>query len=477
MEKEELFEDPYIDESVYRFKQKKRLRRIVAYSVLGVFALVYLVGAGYFSTHFSNNTTLNGYDVSYKTISDVDEMLHSDMDAYSLDVEFTNGTEKINNGDGSLCLELDESVKSIKNRQTPFLWFLYLFDNSDLSVKYNAVYNEEDMKKYISNMPYMKTYNMEPSINARVRMEDGEAYVVDDITGTELKADNVYSAVFKALNSVETSVDLYSNNCYIPAKITDDSEVIAKGLASANDFLSIKAQYDFDGYIVDIPKEDLSTLAYIDDKGNVVVSKTNVISYAKKFAEKYSTSYTERNFKTHDRKTIKVYGGYYGWLLDSEKESEELYDLLCKGEDFKKEPACDHKGYTYGEDNDIGDTYVEIDLANQKVYAYVDGKLKVETSCVSGNTSAGHNTPGGLYGLTYKAMNVTLKGADYESPVTYWMPFNGGIGLHDATWRSRFGGSIYYYSGSHGCVNLPYSAAADIYSIVEAGMPVVCYWD
>ena len=74
-------------------------------------------------------------------------------------------------------------------------------------------------------------------------------------------------------------------------------------------------------------------------------------------------------------------------------------------------------------------------------------------------------------------MNVTLKGADYESPVTYWMPFNGGIGLHDATWRSRFGGSIYYYSGSHGCVNLPYSAAADIYSIVEAGMPVVCYWD
>ena len=66
-------------------------------------------------------------------------------------------------------------------------------------------------------------------------------------------------------------------------------------------------------------------------------------------------------------------------------------------------------------------------------------------------------------------------GEDYETPVTFWMPFNGGIGLHDATWRGRFGGSIYRGNGSHGCVNLPYSAAEKIFKSLSPGEPVVVY--
>ena len=49
----------------------------------------------------------------------------------------------------------------------------------------------------------------------------------------------------------------------------------------------------------------------------------------------------------------------------------------------------------------------------------------------------------------------------------YWMPFNGGIGLHDASWRSKFGGEIYKNSGSHGCVNLPRSVAETIYNNID----------
>ncbi|MEI3138955.1 MAG: L,D-transpeptidase [Lachnospiraceae bacterium] len=60
--------------------------------------------------------------------------------------------------------------------------------------------------------------------------------------------------------------------------------------------------------------------------------------------------------------------------------------------------------------------------------------------------------------------------------MTYWMPFNGGIGLHDANWRSSFGGSIYQTNGSHGCVNLPRSAAKEIYERVYDGIPIICYY-
>ena len=57
----------------------------------------------------------------------------------------------------------------------------------------------------------------------------------------------------------------------------------------------------------------------------------------------------------------------------------------------------------------------------------------------------------------------------------YWMPFNGNIGLHDASWRDAFGGHIYYMKGSHGCINLPTQKAAEIYDQVEKGEAVVVY--
>ena len=56
------------------------------------------------------------------------------------------------------------------------------------------------------------------------------------------------------------------------------------------------------------------------------------------------------------------------------------------------------------------------------------------------------------------------------------MPFNGGIGIHDATWRSSFGGNIYVAGGSHGCVNAPYSLANTIFNNIDSGTPVVCYY-
>ena len=64
----------------------------------------------------------------------------------------------------------------------------------------------------------------------------------------------------------------------------------------------------------------------------------------------------------------------------------------------------------------------------------------------------------------------------YEQPVTYWMPFNGNVGIHDAdTWRSEYGGEIYKTSGSHGCVNTPTANAEKIFNTVEIGTPVIVY--
>lgn len=114
---------------------------------------------------------------------------------------------------------------------------------------------------------------------------------------------------------------------------------------------------------------------------------------------------------------------------------------------------------------------IVINIEEQKLRYYVKGKVVFETDIVSGQNG---RTPKGTYSILNKARNVTLVGEDYETVVRYWMPFIGrNYGIHDASWRSRFGGTIYKYNGSHGCVNVSSKAAAQLYDMVEIGTPVI----
>ena len=81
-----------------------------------------------------------------------------------------------------------------------------------------------------------------------------------------------------------------------------------------------------------------------------------------------------------------------------------------------------------------------------------------------------------MFGLTYKQKDATLNGENYSTPVSFWMPFNGNVGMHDATWRKARSAELYINQrGSHGCVNLPYSVAETIYNTVEKNYPVLVY--
>ena len=119
---------------------------------------------------------------------------------------------------------------------------------------------------------------------------------------------------------------------------------------------------------------------------------------------------------------------------------------------------------------------VEVNLSEQHAYVYKDGQMVIDSDFVSGNISAGNGTHTGVYPIAYKEKDATLRGDNYATPVDYWMPFNMGEGLHDAKWRSSFGGSIYKTSGSHGCINLPKDKAKEIFETVEAGWPVIVFY-
>ena len=121
-------------------------------------------------------------------------------------------------------------------------------------------------------------------------------------------------------------------------------------------------------------------------------------------------------------------------------------------------------------------TYVDIDISDQVVTYFENGTAKLQAPCVSGLANGKRNTPYGNYKILTKVPGKRLRGKTWNCWVNRWMKFtNSNIGLHDASWRSEFGGEIYKTNGSHGCVNLPKDAAYQLYDMVNVGTTVVVH--
>lgn len=265
----------------------------------------------------------------------------------------------------------------------------------------------------------------------------------------------------------ETNIIL-PDSCYVAPEITADNPTLQQKLKDLADLAASSILYQFgsETYLLN----HTITHQWIN-MDTLEIDQEAAAQWIKELAKKTNTAYTTRNF-TFGGKTVQVTGPY-GYRIDQEKELEQLLSDLQSGMQIEREPAYAQTGAS--RDNELGDTFVEVDLTNQHVTLYQNGEKTAEADCVTGNLAKGYDTPAGIYPLTYKQRDAVLRGPGYASPVSYWMPFNKGIGLHDATWRSSFGGNIYKSNGSHGCVNLPKAFAAKVYEAAFQGMAVICH--
>ena len=247
-----------------------------------------------------------------------------------------------------------------------------------------------------------------------------------------------------------------------------------------NGYLNAKITYDFEDRTIPVEKEDIMNMIAQQEDGTYALDDELVLEFVKtKLAYKTDTFGLTHNFTTHSGKKITLKGGDYGWCINRSETAAELIQYIESAEEKTVEPVYSYSAKSRAT-NDIGGTYVEISIAAQTLWCYKDGKVIVETPIVTGNPSRGNSTPsGGVWAIDAKKSPATLGTIEtmgYSSHVNFWMPFNGNVGLHDADgWRSKYGGEIYKTNGSHGCVNMPYSAAKTIYGTVEIGTAVVVY--
>ena len=209
--------------------------------------------------------------------------------------------------------------------------------------------------------------------------------------------------------------------------------------------------------------------------GEYVIDEVAVTDYVESLAAKYDTFGLTREFYTSLGTTVTLNGGDYGWCMDQDATVVALLNALADGYQGTMEPEYLYTAKSR-DTNDIGDTYVEICISQQRMWCYQYGTCIVDTPVVTGNPNKGNATPsGGVWAIDAMKQNAILVGEGYQSPVDFWMPFNGDVGIHDMQTRAYFGGTIYLTNGSHGCVNTPYEQAQTIFNTVSVGTPVIVY--
>ncbi|MCD7982233.1 MAG: L,D-transpeptidase family protein [Clostridiales bacterium] len=463
----------------FRKLRDKKTKILFAVGIVVVaFVAAYLITALIFQNRFLPGTSVNGVACGGKTVEETQTLLKQEADSYVLTLyERGDTTEEIAGTEIGLEIDFGEELDQLLDQQNGFFWLPHLLSSGEeLQAEKMISWDEDALRGVLDELSCMDEDEMTDSVNASLsEYTAGAGYeIVDAVYGTRIDTDVFSAAVEDAVQNLRTELNLEEPSCYVDPEYTEDSAELLAMQEAANRYVGTTITYTFGSSSEVVDGSLISEWLVFGEDMSVSLDTEKTQEYISGLAETYNTTGQSRSLVTSYGTTVTVPSGNYGWKIDQDATLTALNGYLEAGEDYTgdvvySQTAASHNGQDYG------NTYVEINLTAQHLWFYKDGALVVESDLVSGSVKAGNATPTGAYRITYKQKDAVLRGQGYASPVSFWMPFNGGIGLHDASWRSKFGGTIYKTSGSHGCINLPYSAAKTIYESISTGDPVLVY--
>ncbi|MGO5291015.1 L,D-transpeptidase family protein [Porcincola sp. LCP21S3_C12] len=463
------------------------LRKVLVASGVGLLTAGYIAAGVHFSDHFYPSTEFFGIKASGLTVAEVKRQVEKKVEGYQLQIKGrSSSSSSSGTGDRITADEIgmkyrdngmiDRSMK----QQYSVVWPVALLKTILVpnEEKLGTEYNSSLVDSTIRNLTLFDSSRVIEPKNAELKYTADGAVITKEVMGTRLDYDKTKAAIIHALNDGSTSIDLEKEGLYQNPEVYADDDALNEKVKALNQVLGANVTLGMGDQSVQInPRMTAQTFLSLDMDGNYYVDDSKVASYVVKLADRTDTVGRKRTFRTSLGTTVELEGGDYGWTLDADSTAQELEEALKE----KKKEALEPVYFTTGlcrDKNDIGTTYVEIDLTNQHMWFYKNGSLVVDTPVVTGNPQKNNETPsGGVWSLKGKYRNATLKGEGYATPVDYWLPFNGGVGIHDLQKRYYFGGSVYNGAGSHGCINTPLAAVKLIYNGIGAGTPVVVYKD
>ena len=486
-----------IDESEFAPIVLPKKKKHKALRVTGMIAAMVLVAAGcayagvsyYYTNHFFEGTTINGINSSNKTAYEVEQEIASKMADYSIEIKARDQeAQTITGSDIDYHYISSGEILNLLKEQKPYEWVKGFFEKTTYTAKEETAFDKTKLENEVKSLNCAQKENQVAPENAYVSFNNYEFTIVPETAGSELKVKEAYQMISEAISSDDAEVDLGSNpDAYVTADITSDSADLQATVDAYNNFAKASITYTFGDETVTLDGNTIKDWLQFDEKGQLIQDdasfKQHIVDYVAQLAAAHDTVGTERQFQTTSGRTVSVYGSAYGWKIDQDGEVAQLTQEIQSGTQTTREPVYSMRANSYGV-NDLGNTYIEVDLTEQYMWYYQDGNVIFESDIVSGLASdPERKTPPGIFTLYYKKSPDVLRGTkkadgtySYEQPVTYWMPFNGGIGFHDADWQPYFGGDRYLTGGSHGCINMPPDKAGELYNIIQYNVPIICFY-
>ena len=430
----------------------------------------------FFQTHFYPDTVINGVKVAYLTSKDADKRLKNEAFNYQLALKERGDMKEIIKGaEIGAGFDLSRGSSFYKEKQNKSFWIFAYFNKKSLVFDNAFTYDEDLLFNRLNQLQCLDASKITLPRNATLTYVNGRYEIIREEYGNQVARDLLLFYMKSAVRDGKQELDMERVNCYVNPTILHDSPKILNTKITADRYVASKIIYQHPAGIETASGEDICRWIGFDDNLNIIFNREEIGKFLNALATHYDTVGKEREFITSYGKKITIGGGDFGWKVDVKGETEAVIDNIVKGGTVVKEPKYSQTGASR-DLNDIGLTYVEINLSKQHLWYYDEGVIVAHGAVVTGNMSRGHKTPEGIYSLKYKIKNAVLKGENYRVGVSYWMPFNNDIGIHDAAWRSEFGRDIYLTRGSHGCVNVAYSLAKTLYENINVGTPVVCYY-
>ena len=431
---------------------------------------------------FPIGTKVSGVSVSEQSAKEAGETLQQAAEDYKLTVRFAQNTRTFSAKELGLTVDEDALKRLVKVMQQGQ-------NAASAAEDAQTVFTcETDLKEEMQNLPE-RTAHADKATQDAVLTYDKKAgkYVIqEEQVGGTIDTQALAEAVQTAAEQLQPELDAVGAGLYGGETVRrSDDEKLNQALEQANQMLKTDVTYTFEVERKNVYGEEQLNKSAIqkwltvsEDGKRVQIDEDKVEDYVNEVARIYSVKEpTTAQFVTASGDHVEVEAPITDESVDTQALKKDILNAIQEGATGQRKAP--YRQTRTGEQGttDLGGTYVEVDLDKQHLYLYVNGKKKAEGDICSGSVADGCATPAGLYTIKTKDYDRYLVGVGYRDWVHYFMPFNGGIGLHDSTWREadEYGGDVYLESGSHGCINMPLELVKTVDEYIDVGDYVILY--
>lgn len=378
----------------------------------------------------------------------------------------------------------DSSLLTLK--QNPWCWPVSLFKPTQYTISDTLSYDDEELDKNIRKLECMDVVHTTMPRDAYVTVDEDRCvyYIVPEVEGNRPDVDKAIGLVKEALDKRVLSVDLGAEDCYFHPSLFSNDEVLNRVINECNEIVNLNIRLDLDAdLVVTIPRDVM--FRCVRRVGDTVTAQYDPIrQFVRSLAEQYNTVNKARKFNTVMDGTIRILpsntDNFVGWDMDIEATLKIVNAMVRERESGKVEVIWKSVGKSHDQMNDFGNTYLELSIDRQMLWLHVNGVIVVSTPVTTGRDSDDRRTPVGMFKTLEFRRDFTMTGDGYTAFSHYFILVTAdGVGIHDASWRSEYGGDEWVNNGSHGCINTPFDAVKEIFETLEArgaqSTPVIIY--